>query len=452
MVTSIRLWSTLACLCGMTTLNTRADDWPQWLGPNRDGVWREDNIVERFPENGPKLRWEVPIGGGYSGPSVADGRVFVMDRIKSGSLDDSPDLHQGKPPGNKNFLRRKIAGSERVVCFRESDGRQLWAHEYDCPYSTVALYAIGPRVTPTVDGDRVYSLGTEGNLYCLDVATGDVIWSRDFQKDFGWQVTEWGASAHPIIDGDRLICVVGGRGTTVVAFDKMSGKEVWRSLDANQCGYCPPVIYDIHGQRHLVIWHSDALVGLDPENGMERWNVPMAATFAMTIGMPRLRADKLFVMSFNRQSHLVQVQLDGTAKSVWSGGAKTGIGGVMNTPWMAAEHLYGCGPDGRYTCARILDGQHLWETYEPSTGDRPASWANVFTIRHADRFFLANDLGDLVIANLSADGYKEISRAHLIDPTHNIGRRQVVWSHPAFANRSIYLRNDKHLRCYSLEK
>lgn len=427
-----------------------ADDWPQWLGPQRDGVWREDHIIEEFPIGGPELRWEVPVGGGYSGPSVADGRVFVMDRVESGDPNTSPDLHGGNVPQNKNFVRRRIPGRERVLCFRESDGELLWTHSYDCPYSTVSLYAIGPRVTPTVDGDRVYTLGAEGHLICLNASTGAVLWQRSFQEDYGWRVSEWGAAAHPLVDGNRLICVVGGKKSTVVAFDKRTGEELWRALDAKQPGYCAPVIYEIHGQRQLIVWHSDALVGLWPEDGTVIWEVPISATYAMTIGMPRLHDDKLFVMSFNRQSHLVQIQADGTAEVVWAGGAKSGIGGVMNTPWMDSTHLYGCGPDGRYTCAALADGQHVWTTYQPTTGNRGASWGNVFTIPHRDRFFLANDLGDLIIARLSLNGYQEISRAHLIDPTHNIGRRSVVWSHPALANRSIYLRNDKHLRCYSL--
>ena len=438
--------------CSGCISSASADDWPQWLGPMRDGVWREDNIIEEFPSGGPEMRWEVALGGGYSGPAVANGKVIVMDRIASGSLEESPDLHDGNPPRNRNFLRRKITGRERVVCFREEDGKQLWAHEYDCPYSTVALYAIGPRVTPTVDGDRVYTLGAEGDLFCLDVETGRPLWSKNFVEDFGWQVTEWGASAHPLVDGDQLICVVGGEGSTVVAFDKYSGEEIWRNLDARQSGYCPPVIYEIHGQRHLVIWHSDALVGLNPATGEIRWQVPIQATFAMTIGMPRIMDNRLFVMSFNRQSHLVEITKDHHAEVIWSGAAKSGVGGVMNAPWLTSNHIYGCGPDGRYTCASLLDGEHLWETYQPTTGKRPASWGTAFTIPQGDRFFIANDLGDLIIAKLSPTGYQEISRAHLIDPTHNIGGRDVVWSHPAFANRSVYLRNDKHLRCFSLEK
>jgi outer membrane protein assembly factor BamB len=154
----------------------QGDEWPQWLGPNREPVWRETGILDTFSEGGPPLRWKAAIGGGYSGPAVADGRVFVMDRIS-----DLPDLQAGKllhekdPPQNRNFVRRLLPGSERVVCLRESDGEVLWTHQYECPYTTVATYAIGPRCTPTVDGARVYTLGEEGDLSCLNVDDGSVI-------------------------------------------------------------------------------------------------------------------------------------------------------------------------------------------------------------------------------------------------------------------------------------
>ena len=143
-----------------------AADWPQWLGPGRDAVWREDGILEAFPKEGPKLRWRTPLGGGYSGPAVAQGRVFVMDRIAE-LIDPAKAkvLHEGPPPRNENFLRKLLPGQERLQCLDEVTGRVLWTQQWDCPYTTVATYAIGPRATPTVDGDRVYALGAEGQLF-----------------------------------------------------------------------------------------------------------------------------------------------------------------------------------------------------------------------------------------------------------------------------------------------
>ncbi len=430
-----------------------ADDWPQWLGPQRDAIWRENGIVATFTPQGPRLRWKATIGSGYSGPAVAGGRVFVMDRIAEGALQEGKLLHDGPPPGNPNFLRRLLPGTERIVCLDEATGDAQWIHEYDCPYSTVATYAIGPRVTPTVDEGRVYTLGTEGHLFCLSVEDGEVLWSKQFKEDYDWEPPEWGAAAHPLVDGDKLICVIGGEGTTVVAFDKLTGDERWRALQSKLPGYCPPVIYEIGGRRQLIIWHGEAVNGLDPQTGQLLWSVPFESTFGMSIGMPRLSNRDLFMTSFNRKSAVIRVADDSeSADVVWLGGPKTGIGGVLDTATVDGDHVYGCGLNGRYTCARMSTGEQVWTTYKPTTGKRPGAWANVFTIKHDDRYFLANDVGDLIIARLSPQGYDEISRAHLIQPTHDIGNRTVVWSHPAFANRSVYLRNDVEIRCYSLAK
>ena len=156
-------------------------------------------------------------------------------------------------------------------------------------------------------------------------------------------------------------------------------------------------------------------------------------------------------MSFSRKSALIRVADDGQdAEIVWKGTTNRGVDGVLNTAIVRDGHIYGCGYNGRYICARLSDGERLWETFEPSTGQRPASWANVFTVPQGDRYFHANDQGDLIIAQMTPDAYTEIDRAHLIDPTHDVAGRTLVWSHPAFANRSIYLRNDGEIRCYSL--
>lgn len=431
-----------------------ADDWPQWLGPNRDTVWGETGILESFPKDGPPLRWTRPLGGGYSGPAVAGGRVFVMDRqAEKIDLAKARILHDGPPPKNANFLRKLLPGSERIVCLDEKTGKLIWEHKWVRAYTTVAIYAIGPRATPTVDGDRVYALGAEGDLKCLAVSDGKILWERDFQKDYGLKIPEWGTAAHPLVDGDRLICVVGGKGTTCVAFDKRTGKELWRALSSSQPGYCPPVIHTIAGRRQLLIWHGDALESLDPRTGKVFWSVPVKPTFGMSVGQPVVEGRRVFVMSFNRVSACIEVSQDGSqAKLAWRGNARRGVGGVFNTAVIQDGHVYACGQNGRFVCARLDDGHQIWNTFAPATGRRPASWANVFAIRQGNRYFLANDLGELIIARLSPAGYEEVSRAKVITPTHKVGNRLLVWSHPAFANRNIYLRNDREIRCYSLAK
>jgi outer membrane protein assembly factor BamB len=431
-----------------------AADWPQWLGPGRDAVWREDGILDAFPKEGPKLRWRAPLGGGYSGPAVAQGRVFVMDRIAE-LIDPAKAkvLHEGQPPRNENFLRKLLPGQERLLCLDEATGRVLWTQQWDCPYTTVATYAIGPRATPTVDGDRVYALGAEGHLFCFAAKDGAIVWQKDFKKAYNLEIPEWGTAAHPLVDGDRLICVVGGAGTTCVAFDKRTGKELWRALTGRQPGYCPPVIHTFGGLRQLIIWHSDAVEALNPQTGKVYWSVPLRPTFGMSIGQPVAAGNRLFVMSFNRVSACIEVAADGqSAQIAWRGNTRRGAGGVHNTAFLADGHLYACGNGGNFICARLADGERIWSTFAPAAGERPASWANVFTVRQGNRYFLANDFGELIIARLSPKGYEEISRAKLIEPTHRVGQRTLVWSHPAFANRSVYLRNDREIRCYSLAK
>ncbi len=144
--------------------SAHGDDWPQWLGPQRDAIWRESGVLEKFPAGGPKVRWRAPVKAGYAGPAVAEGRVYLTDRV----------LAPGTETPKESFVRPKgIPGTERVLCFDEKDGKLLWTHEYDCPYTV--SYPLGPRCTPLVAGGKVYTLGTEGHLFCLDAATGKVL-------------------------------------------------------------------------------------------------------------------------------------------------------------------------------------------------------------------------------------------------------------------------------------
>ena len=436
------------------TITVESDDWPQWRGNDRSGNWNESGIIESFPAGGPKLRWSASIGSGYSGPSVSNGKVFVMDRlVKPLGAGGAKDLHDGNPPRNINFVRKLLPGSERILSLSEKDGSLLWSREWDCSYTTVEAYAIGPRVTPTVDSERVYSLGAEGNLFCHNVNDGKKIWSRDFKQDFGLKIPEWGVSAHPLVYENKLLCVVGGDESTVVAFDKMNGKELWSSLSSKQPGYCPPVVHELGGKKQLLIWHSDALEALNPTDGSVYWSVQIKPTYSMSISQPVVSGNRVFIMSFNRVSACIEVSENGdSAKIAWRGNTRKGIAGVHNTPVIVDGHIYACGSGGRYTCATLADGEQLWTSYAPFKRDRPINWGNVFTVKQGDRYFLANDLGEIIIAKLQPSGYQEISRAKLIEPTHKVSGRMLVWSHPAFANRSIYLRNDREIRCYDLSK
>ncbi len=432
----------LACLAFPIAI--LADDWPQWLGPERDGVWRESGILEKFPADGPTVRWRTPIGAGYSGPAVAEGRVFVMDR----------QLATAAANPSNAFERGRIPGSERVLCFNEPDGKLLWAHEYDCPYTV--SYAAGPRTTPVVHAGRVYTIGSEGNLFCLDAATGKEVWSRDFKKDFSVQTPTWGFAGHPLVDGNKLICLAGGEGSVAVAFDKETGKELWRALSAREPGYAPPVIFEAGGRRQLIIWHPEALNSLDPETGALLWSEPGKANAGMTIATPRKLGDLLYVTSFYNGSVMMRLAPDkATASKLWQSNKASekdtdALHSTMSTPFLEGGYIYGVCSYGQLRCLRAETGERVWETFAATTGDKPVRWANAFLVKNGTRFFLFNETGDLIIAKLSPKGYEEISRAHLLEPTNNDPRRMVVWSHPAFANRSVYVRNDKEMVCVSL--
>ena len=423
-------------------VDARADDWPQWLGPQRDAHWREGGIIEKFPEGGLKAQWRVPIGGGYSGPAVVGGRVYVMDRqLPSG----------GKNPANP-FDRANIPGQERVLCLDASNGKTLWHHDYDCPYSV--SYAAGPRVTPAVKDGKVYTLGTEGHLLALNTADGSVLWSHDFKKDFNIQTPLWGFAGHPLIDGDRVICLAGGTGSVAVAFHKDTGKEIWRALSAKEPGYAPPVIYNFAGKRQLILWHPESVNSLDPETGRVLWSYTHAAIrFGMTIPTPRQAGDLLFLTSFYNGSLMLRVGADGPSK-VWesrkiSEKDTDGLHSVMSTPWIQDGYIYSPCSYGQFRCVNALNGDRLWETFEPTSG-KSERWGHAFVVKNGARWFLFSERGDLIIAKLSPEKYEEISRMPLIEPTNRDPGRPVVWSHPAFANRSIYVRNDREIICVSL--
>lgn len=420
-----------------------AADWPEWMGAGRDGVWRETGIVERFPAGGPPQRWRVPLGAGYSGPSVAHGRVYVMDRL----------VPTNAPRAKSPFDTAQIPGQERVVCLSARDGRELWTYAYDCPYTV--SYAAGPRVTPLVRDGRVYTLGTMGNLACLDAATGRPLWTRDFKADFGLKVPTWGVSAHPLLVGHQLFCLVGGEGSVAVAFDARTGRELWRSLSAREPGYCPPVLHELGGRRQLVVWHAEAVNGLDPATGRVLWTEPWKLNYGMSIAMPRKVGDDLFLTCFYNGSQLLRFERGQPKPRVVWRTAKMSerdtahLNSTMSTPVIEDGHVYGACSYGQFRCLRLETGERLWETFAPTSG-KAERWGNCFIVKNGARHFLFSETGDLIIARLSPKGYEEVSRAHLVDPVNTDPGRPVVWTYPAFAGRRVYVRNDREMVCVDL--
>ena len=333
-----------AVLFILTVGHTRADDWPQWLGPHRDSVWRETNIVDRFPTEGLPIKWKASVGLGYSGPAVAKGRVYVTDYVlESGEITNSAGS------------RDKLVGKERILCFDSVTGNPLWKHSYERTYKL--SYPSGPRCIPTIDGNRVYTLGAEGNLLCLNARTGRSIWEKDLQEEYKTESPIWGFAAHPLVDGDLLYCVVGGQGSIVVAFDKLSGREVWRALSASNAGYCPPTIIEHVGVRQLLIWHPESLNSLNPQTGTVYWSEPIEPSYSMSIAVPRKLGNLLFVSGIGEVGALMELKgPDPDAEVLWWGEAKTAIYSCNVTPFLEDGVMYGVNcKSGALTAARLSD-------------------------------------------------------------------------------------------------
>lgn len=412
------------------------DDWPEWRGAGRRGVWNETGIVDRFSGQRLAVTWRAPIGSGYAGPAVAAGRVFVTDFRSSQGLE----------------------GHEGLVALDQLTGRPLWSRRWPVDYAGIA-YAAGPRATPTVDGDRVYALGATGSLVCARVLDGRVQWERSFPRDFGTELPAWGMASAPLVHGDLLIAVVYGRpAAKVVAFDKYSGEEVWRALSSENSGpgYSQPILLRHAGRSMLIVWHAGGLAAIDAETGTVIWEELFRTRMETPIATPVWRSPHLLVSAFFNGSRLFRVG-GARADLLWKGASDSGVDtdglhALMNSPVIVGDYIYGICSYGQLRCLRLATGERVWET-QAVTREKARN-ASAFMVRNGDRYFINNDRGELIIARLAPTGYSEISRAFLIRPTSAAGGRRelgaVNWSHPAYAGKSVFARNDEEIVCASL--
>ena len=420
-----------------------ADDWAQWRGPDRLAVWQEDGIVESFPEGGLEVKWRTPLRSGFAGPAVAGGRVFVLDWM------EDPQS-------------RTLDGTERLVALDEETGEVLWTHEWTTTYRMLmASYAVGPRATPTVDGDRVSAVGATGRLFCFDAASGDVLWSKDYIADYDTSVPTWGIASAPLVDGDKLIAVVGGEpDALVVAFDKRTGEEIWRAVEVvGEMGYGQPVIYEAGGARQLIVWHAAALVSLDPETGEVYWSEDWEVGAGMSVATPVRSGDYLLVSQFYNGSLMMRLNADRPAATLlWKGSSRSempdqtqGLHALITTPLIIGDHVYGVGSYGELRGLDARTGERVWMSPDMTTQER---WGTAFLVRHRDRYFVNNDNGDLIIAQFTPEGYVELDRTKLIEADGSAGigagpnrrwDRAINWTHPAYANRHIIQRNNSEI-------
>ena len=423
-----------------------AEDWPEWRGAGRAGVWTEDGILDRFPADGLNVKWRTPVKGGFAGPVVADGRVFVLD------FDFLPET-------------RVMDGTERILALDEETGEVLWTHSWETAYRNLQLsYATGPRAAPTVAGDHVYVQGGAGMLLCLRADTGEVVWQHDTVAEYDTTVPVWGTSSSPLVDGDRVIALIGGEPDALIAaFDASTGEEVWRAIDVvSEMGYAQPIIVEAGGARQLIVWHPVGVSSLDPETGEVYWEQEWDSPSAITVATPVRSDNYLFFSQFYGGSLMLRLDTDRPdATSLWEI-AGTGempdqtaaLHSLITTPILEGDYIYGVDSYGELRGLDATTGDRLWVSDAMTVQRR---WGAAFLVRHGDRYFVNNDAGDLIIAQFTPEGYVELDRTKLIEATSRAGYgprrfedRAVNWTHPAYANRHIVTRNDNEIIRVSL--
>ena len=418
--------------------NARGDDWPEFQGAGRQNVWKETGMRESFAPDSLTRRWSTPVSAGYSGPTVAGGQVYLVDR---------PD-----------------EGHERVVCVDEATGEPRWTHVYDCVYGQVG-YGYGPRACVTIADGRAYAFGTMGHLHCLDAATGAVIWTKDLGAEYQVDLPIWGLTSSPLVEGDLVIVQASApaEGACVVAFDKLTGTERWRAF-ADKAGYVSPIMITQGGKRVLVAWTGQRIAGMNAATGEVYWEIPTKPNkMPINVPGPALNEDgtRMFLSVFYDGSKMIGLdQTEGktpTAELLW---AQVGINerktealhAMISPPYLRDGHVYGIDSYGQMRCLDMATGTRIWENQEAVPEGR---WATVFMVRqgNSDRTWMVTEQGDLMLARLTPSGYEEISRAKIIEPLTPLKQREsgaVMWAPPAFANGCVFVKNDRELICVSL--
>ena len=291
------------------------------------------------------------------------------------------------------------------------------------------------------------------------------MWQKNLVRDYHAAAPLYGFACPPLVDGDRLILPVGGQGQAVVAWDRHTGRELWKSGNASEPGYCAPLLRTLGGKRQIVVWHADALIGLEPESGKLLWSVHHPLVAGMAISTPAIEGNRLAVSSQYEGTMMLEFP-PGAAQPtlLWKASAgsvperewkKAGFNTTMSTVLLLDNHVYGVSLYGETCCLDGETGRRVWTTLQPTSGGEVPHerWCTLFMVPHGKQVFIFSEKGDLILARLAPAGYDELSRTHVLDPdmpSSGGGGRKVVWSHPAFANRCVYARNNHEIICVSL--
>jgi outer membrane protein assembly factor BamB len=387
-----------------------AGDWPQLLGPARNGISAETGLLASWPKQGPKLVWEKPVGEGFSGPAVAGDRLILFHRV-----------------GNE----------EEVECLDAATGNGRWKYANATNYRDAYNKGNGPRSTPLIAGNRVYTLGPTGELTCLELETGKRVWARALHEGYRVRPNFFGVGTSPLIEGDLLLLNVGGRGAGIVAFQKDTGKEVWKATE-HDASYASPVAATIDGVRHAIFFTREGLVSLDPADGTvrfsKRWRSRNDAS--VNAATPLVIGDSIFLTAcYGTGAVLLRAKKNGV-EEVWSNDESLSC--HFGTPVHRDGFLYGFHgrqeEGGVLRCIELKSGKVRWTKEGFGCGS---------LIEVGDKLIILAENGDLVLAEANPDKYQEISRASVLT---NPCRAPI-----ALANGKLYARDGKKLGCWNLK-
>jgi outer membrane protein assembly factor BamB len=407
-------------------LSASADDWPQWQGPTRNGISKETGLLKEWPKDGPPLAWKVKeLGGGDSAPSIAGGRIFGM--------------------GNRG-------GDEVVWALSEKDGKELWVSRLGPAFEQRGWPQSkeGPACTPTVEGERLYVEGMAGDVSCLQVKDGKILWQRSLQKDFGASLPTWSFRESPLLDGDKVICTPGGEDATLVALDKSTGKTIWKSqVPGNpKAAYASVIAIDFEGQRQYVQLTQKALIGVAASDGKFLWKYNRPAN-AMGINCSTALYDdgNVFASSaYGAGGGLAKLSKDASggikAEEVYAARKMHNHHGGMILLDGCLYGANGGNEGGALVCLNFKTGDVLWDER-----DDPEHRAPKGSIALADgRLYYRTEKGALLLIEPNAKQYVE--RGRFDQPERS---RSPAWSHPVIANGKLYVRDQDLLLCYDVK-
>jgi outer membrane protein assembly factor BamB len=389
-------------------------DWPQWRGPHRDGTASGDDLSTRWPADGLKQLWKQPGGGGFSALSVAGSRIITL-------------IQQGDNESD---------GKEVVLCLDAETGKENWRHSYE---SYFWQDGVGPRATPTIEGDLVWTLGARGHLHCLKVDSGKEVWHHDLKERFNAPVQHWGFASSPLVEGDLLLLNPGGPGNTVVALDKKTGKVKWKNLD-EPAGYSAPVISEACGVRQVLFFLAEALVSLDPKTGQEYWRYPWPTPNKVNAATPIVRGDYVFISSgYGKGCALVKV-VNGKngrlrAEMVYENNL---MRNHFGSSIFYKDYLYGF-DEGFLTCMPFREGKKRgWRAWKERKFNKGT------LILAGDTLIVLGEHGNLAMVEPYPGEYRELA-------TFSVTKAR-CWTMPVVAQGRLYIRDEQSIYCFDLRK